>query len=337
MRELARPTDECAGASGYYAAQSAAWRAEVQRLLDQEPPEDPEKLKLIARYSIFFVVHEPGTLHFLTLDGAVPITGIGGAPNATPFPGFPDPTPTPRPTSTPYPIHPRGLDGCRNLSSFSSGSQELADYHRWCFQAVEGAVRSQCEGTDSSEEERACAEEYLAGWKDHQIRLFHSCSAISDHDVRRDCGYEVLEALIVSRRAIGQAWTQMLAATAVNPVVEKAHKNFIQCMSDRSFKDIPPELLFPWQTFKRYFGDPEAAIAWVEGFSPGEQTRMEKLSVPSDQCARKSGLYEAQEAAWLAEVRRLVQEDPEKAQPLLDWGILEDLEQPGIAPFLTKR
>ena len=61
------------------------------------------------------------------------------------------------------------------------------------------------------------------------------------------------------------------------------------------------------------------------------------LELPSDQCAKQVGLYEAQDAAWLAEVTKLAREDPAKAQPLLEWGILEILEQPGVAPFLTQR
>ena len=51
MRELAQPTDGCAGPAGYYRAQAAAWRAEISRLESQEP----EKFKPLADSDVLVV------------------------------------------------------------------------------------------------------------------------------------------------------------------------------------------------------------------------------------------------------------------------------------------
>ena len=334
LTKLARPADECAGPSGYYAAQSAAWRAEVKRLMDQAP-EEPEKLKLIASSSIFFVTQQPGTLHFLTLDGAIPVTGIGGTPNATPHPNFPDPTPTPRPTSIPISPHPQGLAGCRNLSIFAYDSQEFSHSH-WCNDAALNAVISQCGGTGTTQEERACAENYLASWKGYHTRLFFPCYTISNLGAARECVNQAAATLRGSQQGLGQLWTEIQPAVSSNTDVATAHQKVIQCLADRSYSDVAPKLLFTWQTAGSDFGDPDAANARIDSLTPEEKELMEKVAEPADQCAENQGLYEAQDAAWLAAVRRLVEEDPARAQPLLDWAILEILEQPGIAPFLTK-
>lgn len=334
LTKLARPADECAGPSGYYAAQSAAWRAEVKRLMDQAP-EEPEKLKLIASSSIFFVTQRPGILHFLTLDGAIPLKGIGDTPNATPHPDFPDPTPTPSPTSTPISSHPQELEGCRNLSLFDYDSQEFT-YFEWCFDAMEKAVRSQCKRSGTAQEERACAEDYLEGWRDYQSRLVLACTPISSLDAARECMEQAITTLLESQQGVRQLWTEIQPAVSSNAEVEAAQQKVIRCLADQSYSDVAPKLLLTWQKKWIYFGDFDAAKAQRKSLTSEEQSFMDKLAEPLDQCAKNHGLYEAQDSAWLAEVRRLVKEDPAKAQPLLDWAILEILEQPGIAHFLIK-
>ena len=56
-----------------------------------------------------------------------------------------------------------------------------------------------------------------------------------------------------------------------------------------------------------------------------------------NQCALDVGLYAAQDTKWLAEIQRLFVADPEKVRPLKDEGIIDILQQPGPAPFLTLR
>ena len=56
-----------------------------------------------------------------------------------------------------------------------------------------------------------------------------------------------------------------------------------------------------------------------------------------DQCAFDEGLYEAQESAWLAEIRGMKTSDPDTAERLKQEGITFALEEEGIALFLTYR
>ena len=126
LRELARPADECAGPSGYYRAQSEAWRAEVNRIAHEELDKELQKARLLAASSIDFVVWKTGIPHFLTLDGALPITRIGRAPNATPWPDPSAPASAAarspvQPTDTPEPSHPQGLADCHSYNDFASG------------------------------------------------------------------------------------------------------------------------------------------------------------------------------------------------------------------------
>ena len=211
-----------------------------------QAPEEPEKLKLIASSSIFFVTQRPGILHFLTLDGAIPLKGIGDTPNATPHPDFPDPTPTPSPTSTPISSHPQELEGCRNLSLFDYDSQEFT-YFEWCFDAMEKAVRSQCKRSGTAQEERACAEDYLEGWRDYQSRLVLACTPISSLDAARECMEQAITTLLESQQGVRQLWTEIQPAVSSNAEVEAAQQKVIRCLADQSYSDVAPKLLLTWQ------------------------------------------------------------------------------------------
>ena len=128
-----------------------------------QAPEEPEKLHLIASSSLFFVIQNPGTLHFLTLDGALPERLSVTHPNAHPSSRFPrNPPPLLIPHPPPSPPHPQELEGCRKFSIFDYDSPELT-YFEWCYGEMEKAVRSQCKRTGTAQEEQACAEDYLEG------------------------------------------------------------------------------------------------------------------------------------------------------------------------------
>ena len=92
-------------------------------------------------------------------------------------------------------------------------------------------------------------------------------------------------------------------------------------------------MLFPWQRYE----SPDEFEKREERYTEEEKEYRLELAEPSDQCAKQSGLYEAQDAAWLVEVERLVKEEPEEAKPLVDAGVLRVLKEPGVAPFLKLR
>ncbi len=337
QRELAPLADECAGPSGYYWAQSEAWLAEVRRLVAEEPGkaqilQDTYILRSLEGLSPEY----RGIAHFLTLKLNIL--------RATPGAHYIEPVPTPFPTVDPNsqsdaPLnsdtpHPEGLAGCQNLSIFTSSVDDIK-YYFWCSEASGDAVISQCRGIGTTQEERSCAEEYLADWKQYSHRLNFICTAISDTEVGRECFYQAADTSNKSEEEFRRLWPEIQAVEASNPAVAMAHQKVTQCLADKSFRNIDPKLLFQWQKYWAYFGDSTAFTTWLDGFTEKENALMEEIANPLEQCAIQEGFYAAQEAVWLVEVRRLIKEDPDKAQPLLDWKILEILEQPGVAPFLT--
>ena len=112
-----------------------------------------------------------------------------------------------------------------------------------------------------------------------------------------------------------------------------AYQKVIECLADRSFENVDPDLLFHWQ---RHTTDIEKAYLWREGLGPQKLAFMKQLEDPSIECAQEAGYDVAQDAAWLAEVRRLVKEEPGRAQVLVDHDLLGALESPGVAAFLTR-
>ncbi len=107
-------------------------------------------------------------------------------------------------------------------------------------------------------------------------------------------------------------------------------KDVISCLERLGHEKINPELLFPWQMLE----SPKDNDERESRYTTEEKASRLELWEPANQCAKQSGLYEAQDATWLAEVERLAQEEPESAKPLLDAGLLKVLKQPGIAAFL---
>ena len=122
----------------------------------------------------------------------------------------------------------------------------------------------------------------------------------------------------------------MQSAVDQDAEVITAMKDVVSCLERMGHEKINAELLFPWQRLE----SPKDNDERESGYTAEEKTAHIKLREPADQCAKQSGLYAAQDAAWLAELERLAREDPEQAKPLLDAGLLEILERPEIATFL---
>ncbi len=340
QRELAPLADKCAGPSGYYWAQSEAWLAEVRRLVAEEPGKAQILQDTYILMSLEGLSPEyRGIAHFLTLELNI-LRATPGAhyiePVPTPFPTFDPNSQSDAPLNSDTP-HPEGLAGCQNLSIFASDSQEMLSYDGWCLEATSEALVSLCQGVGDSLAEQACADQYLTNWKDYDIQLLLSCTTISKHEARQHCGLQAFITIGENRRGVRQVWPELQTAVAGNASVKAAYQKVIRCLADQSFNEINPKLLLYWQGHWTYFGDPAAGKAQLDNFTPEELALAEKVAIPSDQCAKQEGLYAAQDSAWLVEVRRLIKEDPDKAQPLLNWKILEILEQPGVAPFLTLR
>ena len=243
--------------------------------------------------------------------------------------GASDPVPPPAWIEEVAPIiplipHPQGLDGCKAFNLFSAGIDEVA-YRTWCAQEASNSMKSKCKGTGSSQDEQECAKSYLVDWEDYEIRTLLPCAAISDPVDANECS-------VIDERlgVMQQLWKETHYVIIEKEEVRQALSKVYQCLSDPSFQTPPKFLDLSWQEFRlvHAFGSPS--------FQQNvDQDLLDRTFGPSDDCAQQADLYIAQDAAWLAEVKRLVKEEPVKAQPFLDWRILTVLEEPGVAPFLT--
>ena len=269
-------------------------------------------------------------------------TPIPPKPTATPAPTLPPkPTETPPPTlaapqpatapAAAFPPHPRGLSGCREYNMFGSPPGDAA-YVPWCTEELSNRVISACSGLSDSEAEHTCGQRELANVNDYFMREGPiQCDAITDSSNQQNCfaqSYERWENHFAGLFAI---WPKAQLAVAQDPAVVTAMKAVISCLERMGHEKINAELLFPWQRLE----SPEDTARRESGYTAEEKTARIELREPADQCAKQSGLYAAQDAAWLAELERLAKAAPAQASPLLDAGLIEILKRPGIAAFLS--
>ena len=263
-------------------------------------------------------------------------------PTETPAPTSPPkPTETPSPTlaipkpatTTPpaFPPHPRGLPGCREYNMFGSPPGDAA-YVPWCTDELSNHIMSICAGLSDSEAEHTCAKRELADVSDYFMREGPiQCDAITNPNDQQNCfaqSYERWEKHFAGLFAI---WPKAQQAVAQDPAVVAAMKDVISCLEKMGHENINTELLFPWQNLE----SPEDSSQRESAYTADEKTARIELRQPANQCAKQSGLYAAQDDAWLAELERLAKADPAQARPLLDAGLLEILKRPGIAAFLS--
>ena len=278
-------------------------------------------------------------------------------PEPTPEP-TPKPTPTPHPDDLPpptedpeapyptpdggYPLlpeyapHPRGLDGCRALNVFSTGSQEFLDHNFWCSEELLNDVMQNCLGTGTTREERACADDRLADVKSYALRrVYHRCGGVSDRDDHQECMREVGEAYKVHWQSFFVIWNEVLLAVESDSEVKERFRAMAECVEDQGYDPPDGQRPFGWQEM-----DPKR----VEGLKPHRgATTEEKIAAEKErvktinQCATDTGLYAAQDTKWQAEIRRIAREDPDRVVPLKQEGVIEVLEEDGPAPFLTIR
>lgn len=108
---------------------------------------------------------------------------------------------------------------------------------------------------------------------------------------------------------------------------------FSDCLVERGHEPLTGEWALPWQRN-------ESAQDQVERYraAPEElrDLRTWALGVVNE-CGYQTGLYEAQDTAWLAELRRLEAEEPDKFRPFVERGVVSILAKPGAAVFLTLR
>ena len=270
------------------------------------------------------------------------------AETPTPLPPKPTPLPTlpPKPTETPLPTliapeqaapsfahlmqpHPRGLAGCREYSMFGSPAEVV--YLDWCTEELAQAVLSACSELDTSEATLACSRRELADVNHYLTREgIIRCIPLTEADARSECSNQSAQRVELFFSGLFAIWPKIQLAVAGDAAVATAQREVMACLEALGYESIDPDLLFPWQLLD----DPVTHGNQEAGYTEAKKARRLELWEPADQCARQHGFYEAQDAAWLAELNRLSKEEPEAAKPLLDAGLLEILQAPGAAAFL---
>ena len=262
-------------------------------------------------------------------------------PTETPTPLPPKPTETPLPTPIPpehaapsfahlMQPHPRGRAGCREYSMFGSPATEVV-YLDWCTEELAQAVLSACSGLADSEVTLACSRRELADVKHYLTREgIIQCIALTEAAARIECSNQSAQRVERFFSGLFAIWPKIQLAVAEDAAVATAQREVMTCLEVLGYQNIDPNLLFPWQVFE----DPTVDEEREAGYSESEKAMRLELWEPTDQCARQHSFYEAQDAAWLVEVERLAKDAPEAAKPLLEAGLLEILQAPGVAAFL---
>ena len=261
-----------------------------------------------------------------------PLPTLPPKPTETPLP-TPYPTPdlrTPAPTLILDPPHPEGLAGCREYNFFGSPTTET-DYLGWCNEELSKLVISVCSGLATSKAEHDCGREELADVSDYFIREGPiQCDAVADASYQQECFSESYQNWEKFFSGLYEMWPKVQLAVARDASVATAQRDVITCLEALGYEQIDPGLLFPWQIFE----DPTVYEERESQYTQAEKAMRLELWEPADQCARQHGFYEVQEAAWIVELERLAKDAPEAAKPLLEAGLLEILQAPGVAAFL---
>ena len=251
-----------------------------------------------------------------------------------------EPKPTPAVDATPDPAssilnsglpHPRGLDGCRSMNIFTIPHEEFK-FIAWCTTAVMEDVADACRGTgEGTEDEKQCAISRVADVPAYTLReLLTPCVGITDEDDYAQCYEQSFIAWGQHAIAFNSVWNEILLATVDDANVKFAFASLASCVRDAGYEPPDADSPLPWQ---------EKDEARAEANRTNKRTIIddtERLRV-IDQCALSSRFYEAQEEKWISEIERLMASDPERVRPLLQEGVDDALNAPGVPAFLTIR
>ena len=201
----------------------------------------------------------------------------------------------------------------------------------WCYEEFSKRVVSLCSGLATAKEEHDCAKEELADVSDYFAREgVFQCDAVADFDYRQECHSQAVQGWAKHMADLFAMWPKVQGAVDRDEAVVTAQRDVMTCLAALGYEQIDPDLLFPWQVVE----DPLTYDKRELEYTAEEKAMRLELWEPGDQCARQHGFYQAQDSAWLAELERLAKEEPEAAKPLLDAGLLEILQAPGVAAFL---
>ena len=251
---------------------------------------------------------------------------------ATPLPTKPPlQTPTPEPTWSPPSAHPEGLAGCKKLSAF--GPPDEIKYIPWCGEELVDRVDTTCSGESTDAAIQTCAENIVSEYRATSFR--HGPAKCAAYDTgsqrKQSCLTRSSDDVDKQTHKMIEAWEKVKADGDEDDDVVSAMKDTVTCLEDLGHDDVDTALLFGWQRLETHHDlkDREA------GLTQKQKELRDELLEPSQSCAKKNGLFDAQDTAWAAELQRLHDDEPETVQALIDAGLLEILQKPGVEHFLT--
>ena len=253
-------------------------------------------------------------------------------------PPFTPKTPRPRkhrlpsdsPPRTPDPEHPDGLDGCKSVVLFRDDA--AVAYQGWCTEALAIHVAETCRPMPL-DEQRQCGEDIVAEYDSFFFRHGPAkCAAIfPGARGQRGCSLQSSEDFGKAMTNLWEAGDKVRVGGDRDPEVVKAWEATVSCLEVKGFKNASRDVLFEWQRF-----DLPPDKRELDGrLSAQDKDLREQLIQPSRDCAKQEGLFEAQDAAWAAELRRLNKAEPALVADLIREGFLEALEKPGVTTFLS--
>ena len=195
---------------------------------------------------------------------------------------------------------------------------------------MKDGVTDHCAGEETPSEQQICAENWLADVRDYSLRaLIAPCLGASDQFA---CWEDWTEDLSVHFGNYRAGWNAILLAVTDDADVKVRFNGMNDCISDAGYEPLDANVPPPWQQIDpdKVSVKPNRTASEREALAAHKE-RMRAV----DQCAVEAWFYEAQDAQWLAEIQRLFVDAPEQALALKDEGIIDILEEPGAAPFLT--
>ena len=233
------------------------------------------------------------------------------------------PTPGPNPTYAPDPVHPDGLEGCKRMGSFHHREHV---YLSWCSQELVDRVMPTCEVLETSEEQRQCGEDIALEYTHTYFRNAPAiCAGIVETEPRLECMHDAGESYSKATLNEFEAANKVAVGGNQDPEVVTAMKDTMTCLEEQGFKNVDPYLIFTWQRLL-------PLLEWKtreEQLSNVDKDLRLQMRQPSIDCAKQHGLFEEQDRAWTAELKRLEKEEPELVADIIRNGFLEVLGETG--------
>ena len=202
----------------------------------------------------------------------------------------------------------------------------------WCGEQLIQNIKSTCSDLDTEGAVLTCGTDIASEYRSSLFRHGPAkCTAL-------EAGSEGLrECLIISSKDIDKAflgvfegWEKVRAGGDADSQVVSALKDTITCLEGLGYENVDTEILFDWQRFD----SPQDGKERENLLTQEQKDLRAELRMPSDSCAKRNGLYAAQDVAWAAELEKLHENEPDTVQILIDEGLLEALRLRGIEAIL---